>query len=92
LDKILAPVGFQIEWGEGQILFHEIDARRHVKFGKEQPLADRIEVALEDNGSMSEDTLASLLEVSIEKVETELSIDTRFSFNELKGNWEQETI
>ena len=90
LDKILAPVGFQIEWGQGQILFHDLDARRHSVFGREQALGDRIEVALEDNGSMSEDALAELLEVSTEKISTELSIDTRFAEN--NGNWEQESI
>lgn len=90
LDKLLAPVGFQIEWGQGQILFHDLDARRHSVFGRQQHLGDRIEVALEDNGSMSEDALATLLEVTTEEISTELSIDTRFAEN--NGNWEQESI
>ena len=90
LDKLLSPIGFQIEWGQGAIYFHDLDARRHSTFGREQPLADRIEVALEDNGSMSEDALASLLDVSLETLQDELTVDARFTGN--NGNWEQESI
>ena len=90
LDPLLAPIGFRINWGEGEITFESLDARRHAVFGSEAPLADRIEVHLEDNGSMSSDALRVALEAQIEDIEDILLLDTRF--NENGNNWELSAI
>ena len=90
LDPLLAPIGFRINWGEGEITFESLDARRHAVFGAEAPLADRIEVLLEDNGGMSSDALRTTLEAQIEDIEDILLLDTRF--NENGNNWELSAI
>lgn len=91
LDKLLAPIGFQIEWRQGAIHFLDLDARRHSVFGRQQHLGDRIEVALEDNSHLAEDALATLLDARTEDIRTELDRDTRFIQNTL-GEWELMSI
>jgi hypothetical protein len=90
LDPLLAPIGFRINWGEGEITFESLDARRHSVFGVEAPLADRIEVLLEDRGGMSSDALQIALEAQIGDIEDILTLDMRFSEN--GANWELSAI
>jgi hypothetical protein len=61
LGKVLAPVGFQILWGEGAVKFKAMDARRHPLFRSDMPLGERIHVLLEDNGTMTLERIASSL-------------------------------
>ena len=90
LDPLLAPIGFRINWGEGEITFESLDARRHAVFGAEAPLADRVEVLMEDRGGMSSDALGVALGAQIGDIEDILSLDMRFSEN--GANWELSAI
>jgi hypothetical protein len=90
LDKLFAPVGFTIEWKSGEIIIDDMDARRHKTFGADAPLGDRIEVALEDNASMTMQTLGTRLNAEIDDIESVLLLDTRFVEN--NGKWELEAI
>ena len=35
LSKLLAPIGFRITWGAGEVKINELDARRHPSFSAE---------------------------------------------------------
>jgi hypothetical protein len=82
LSKLLAPIGFRITWGAGEVKINELDARRHPSFSAEMPLGERISVLLEDTGVMSPEQIeTSLGNVSLQEITQTLSNDARFSQN-----------
>ena len=78
MGKLLAPVGFSIQWGAGSVEFESLDARRHSAFSADHPAGDRIEVLLEDNGSMSVEMIVDELRLQADDVTDTLARDTRF--------------
>jgi len=94
LGKILAPIGFKIRWGQGVVEFESLDARRHRVFGTDAPLADRIEIQLEDHGAMATDILLGLLSGATENDVMEALVrDSRFVMtNEDSEIWDLSAI
>jgi len=64
LGKLLAPLAFRITFGQQQVNFEELDARRHSTFRADMPIGDQIEVLLEDHGTLESEQIGQRIQES----------------------------
>ena len=88
LDPLLKPIGFRIKWLEGSIEINPLDTLRHEVFGADAPLADRVEITMQDNLDINAQEIAKKLDTTPPDVESILRRDTRFAFNSIEEKWE----
>ena len=88
LDPLLKPIGFRIKWLEGSIEIKPLDTLRHATFSVDAPLADRIEMTMQDHLNIDVEGISKKLDTDADKIQNELQRDTRFEFNHQREKWE----
>mgnify|MGYP000103060798 CR=1 FL=1 len=65
-----------------------LDTLRHATFSVDAPLADRIEMTMQDHLNIDIEGISKKLDIDADKIQNELQRDTRFEFNHQREKWE----
>lgn len=85
LGPLQSPLGFRLTWGQGCTI-EELDIRKNSHLVAGLPYGERAQILIEENGALSTDDLADLMDANKKTIAATLSRDHRFE--SVNGKWE----
>lgn len=85
LGPLQSPLGFRLTWGQGCTI-EELDIRKNAQLVAGLPYGERAQILIDENGALTTEDLADLMDANRKTIAATMSRDHRFS--SVNGKWE----